>query len=142
MSGHYCVECREAAVGPVCERCGANTVAGFDAGAGSVPLGVDRASALCYAAMGFTAAFVLAVPVFRNNRTVKFHAYQSILVTALIVVAFFTSALFVPLSVREVAMFAVRVVTLALWASLLGLTLIGKNPSLPVIGPVAERQMM
>jgi uncharacterized membrane protein len=138
----YCLECREEAVGPVCHRCGANSIQGAGPGqAASAGLGTARASALCYAGWVLTAVVFLALPGYRRDRTVRFHAYQCILLAAALVVAFFTMALWVPLAWRESALWLLQVAALTLWMSLILLCWMGKSPSLPVIGPLAERQL-
>ncbi|MEZ5353312.1 MAG: hypothetical protein R2762_11800 [Bryobacteraceae bacterium] len=139
---HYCLECREEAVGPICHRCGANTITGANSTlTGATGSSADRAAALCYVLWFVSALVMLAIPRFRHSRTVKFHAYQSILLSALLMVVFFSLGLYLPLRLRDTVFWAFQVAALTLWVSMIALTWMGKNPSVPWVGGLAEKQM-
>ncbi len=72
---------------------------------------------------------------------VKFHAYQSILTSALMMILFFTAALYVPTGYRATAVWAIQILALTLWASMMALTWMGQNPALPLVGELAKKQL-
>ena len=157
----YCANCGSPVDGRFCPKCGAAApIAGPPPGASSYPppppptvqgLGMEEnlAAALCY--IPIIGIIFLLIDPYKQNRTIRFHAWQSI---------FFSVAWFV---VRIAMMFVWMVLRVALpygmwaiWAlisSLISLAFLGilifmavkayqrDRLVLPVITPLAEKQV-
>jgi len=99
----------------------------------------NAASALCYL-LGFITGIVFLVwAPYNQNRTIKFHAWQSIFLH----VAFIALNIILPAIGHFVGFALISLVDLAglvLWLYLLFVTFNGKTVRLPVIADFAEKQ--
>ncbi|MGH9723302.1 MAG: hypothetical protein ACRD8O_24080 [Bryobacteraceae bacterium] len=141
----FCSNCGAAVEGRYCPKCGTpmgaaggETGPGASPSAGSAGLTDNVASALCYLLGLFTGIVFLLIAPYNKNRTIRFHAFQSIFLhlAVLAVSVFVFSALrfaWMLIPVFQLAM-------LALWLYLLYKTYQGQKIVLPVIGPLAEKQ--
>src|SRR5262245_41966915 len=87
----FCATCGSAVEGRFCARCGS---AVDSAGGGPVqplaagaPLADNIASALCYALWLLTGVIFLVIAPYNQNRTVRFHAFQSIFASIAVFIA-------------------------------------------------------
>jgi len=151
----FCANCGAAVEGRFCAKCG--TPVGAAPPPGSVPpspgvgyqpasaagMSQNVASGLCYVLGFITGIIFLVLAPYNQNKTIRFHAFQSI---------FFSVAAFV---IRWALVFLFS--TIGLWTVFGLLTLIslfffciwlyllisafqGKTVVLPVIGPLAQQQ--
>jgi len=105
------------------------------------------ASALCYVLGLFTGIFFLVLAPYNQNRTIRFHAFQSIFLNvAAIALSFALTIVFTLLHFLG-ALFAL-VVGPIVWLCFIGLWLYlmfsayqGKMVVLPVIGDLAQKQV-
>jgi uncharacterized membrane protein len=128
-----------------CAKCGgrqAGARAGTDLAAGFSP---RTASILCYIPwVGWIAAIVvLASSTFRNNRTVRFHAFQGLylFVAGLIVKWVFTPFTFIGRGPHFHLAGLLELAILALWIFMIVKTSQEQVVSLPVIGELAEKSL-
>ncbi|MDR3792696.1 MAG: hypothetical protein P4L03_04870 [Terracidiphilus sp.] len=103
------------------------------------------ASALAYVTF-LPAIFFLMAPHYSANRTIRFHAWQSVLLT---VVAFAVSFILTIMTIFGVLFgaysvlrlnFAVFLIWLIVWALCIERALAGKRFKLPVLSTIAEKQ--
>lgn len=107
------------------------------------------ASALCYLLGLLTGILFLVLEPYNKNKTVRFHAYQSIFLhIGLIIVAFVLGIVF-SIIVRIVPVFGFLALALwpafwlgclALWLFLMYKAYNNQKVVVPVIGPLAEKQ--
>lgn len=101
----------------------------------SFGLGENTESALAYALWFVTGIFFLIME--DANRTVRFHAWQSILVSLALVIL--VSAMsYIPAAAPLIL--PVQLAGFLLWLALIGLAYGGRKISLPGIGALAESQ--
>ena len=159
----YCAQCGAQVTGAYCPQCGAAVSAGGTqpgyaaAGANSGSAAVaapgmseNVASALCYVVGLITGIIFLVLAPYNQNRTVRFHAFQSIFfhVGAIILwvgfmiimgmLGFLTHGLSVFIS-----LFLYPVLGLALfitWLYLMYAAYNNKTVVLPIVGPLARKQ--
>jgi uncharacterized membrane protein len=102
-------------------------------------LSQNTASALCYLVGFVTGIIFLVLAPYNQNRTIRFHAFQSIFFN----LAFIILSILLP-AVGHLAGFALlSIVDLAafiLWIYLLFSVYNGKQVRLPIIGDLAEKQ--
>ena len=143
----YCCQCgtQIAESNQYCAKCGARQAAGrpgIDFAAGFTP---RSASILCYIPwVGWIAAIVvLASNTFRHNRTVRFHAFQSLylFVAWLIVQWVFTPLSFLARGPHFPITGILQLAILALWIFMIVKTSQEEMYSLPVIGELAEKSL-
>ena len=150
----FCPSCGSQVDGRFCAKCGAAVAA--EAGGGATPMpppaaqasgmADNVAAALCYLLGLLTGILFLVLAPYNQNRTIRFHAFQSIFMH-LAVIAFFI--------VFEIVMgglaffggfFALALwplfslACLALWIFLMYKAYNNEKFVLPVIGPLAEKQ--
>ena len=129
----YCAKCGT-------RQAGARTSADF-AGA----ISPRTASILCYVPwMGWIAAIVvLASNTFRNNRTVRFHAFQGLylFVAWLIVHWVFKPLMFFAPGPHFPIALLLQLFILAIWIFMMVKTSQEEVYSLPIIGELAERSL-
>lgn len=157
----YCANCGAPVDGRFCPKCGAAAPAGPPPGAGQYPppspsaavqgLGMEEnlAAALCY--LPIIGVIFLLIDPYKQNRTIRFHAWQSI----------FFSVAYIVLRIALVFVWMVLRVALpygmwAIWAlfsSLISLAFLGilifmavkayqgDRLVLPVLTPLAEKQV-
>jgi uncharacterized membrane protein len=146
----FCPNCGSQASGAYCPNCGtpigssAGSASSYASSAGPTAgraggLSQNAASALCYALGFITGIIFLVLAPYNQNRTIKFHAWQSIffnlvfLILHIILPVVGHFAGFALLSVIDLAGFV-------LWLYLLFSVYNGKQVRLPVIGDLAAKQ--
>ena len=147
----FCPSCGSQVDGRFCAKCGA-AVAADPGGAGftapppaqvqSAGMTENVAAALCYLLTWLTGILFLVLEPYNKNRTIRFHAFQSIFFgVAWIVVGIFTTVL------SFVGLFFVSFLHLILllggcivWLMLMYKAYNNQKWVLPVIGPLAEKQ--
>jgi uncharacterized membrane protein len=103
------------------------------------------AGALCYALGFITGIIFLVLAPYNQNRTVRFHAFQSIFLH-LSWIAIFFALLFLRVIMHGLGFITflfsplISFAFFALWIYMLISTYQGKKVVLPVIGPLAEKQ--
>jgi uncharacterized membrane protein len=107
----------------------------------------NAASALCYALGLFTGILFLVLEPYNKNRTIRFHAFQSIFlnvaVLAIYIVLRIIFTMIFGLMGLGLGLLIVLIFDLgciALWLFLLVTTYQGRTTVLPVIGPLAQQQ--
>src|SRR4051794_33747386 len=154
----FCASCGSAVDGRFCAKCGA--VVGAPAAAGGAPppppgyppvasaagLTDNVASALCYLLGFITGIVFLVLAPYNQNRTIRFHAFQSIFMNlAAFVCSFALSIMFTMLHFFGAffGLFLGPVIWLAymaLWIYMMFQAYQGNTIVLPVIGPLAQKQ--
>jgi uncharacterized membrane protein len=163
----FCVQCGAEAPGNFCPRCGASisepaAAGGYPAGAqaGYAPpppgavtsagMSTNTASALCYLVGLVTGIIFLVLDPYNKNKTVRFHAFQSIFfhvgvivaMIALTILGSFLSLLthglagLLTLVLWPLLMLAIFV----LWLYLMWAAYNNKMVVLPIVGPLAQKQ--
>ena len=104
------------------------------------------ASALCYALGLITGILFLVIAPYNQNRTVRFHAFQSIFMHVAVIGCYIAASIvFSVFSLLHLfgLFFLLRLIWLAgfvLWVYMLVSTYQGKQVELPVIGQLARQQ--
>jgi uncharacterized membrane protein len=99
------------------------------------------ASALCYVPLIGGILFLVMAP-YNQKKSIRFHAFQSLFVFGIVMVVSWIIPIFYDVS-WSLGRLISRVVSLAGWALWIYLGVMayqGKKISLPVIGPLAEKQ--
>jgi uncharacterized membrane protein len=154
----FCTKCGAQTEGRFCANCGA-PVSSEAAGssqpgaasqiAPSEGLSENLASALCYLLWFITGVLFLLLEPYSHNRTIRFHALQSILLTIAVAVIWFVwgivaSALmpvpFIGVVLSTVLWGAISLAILACWLFLMWKAYNGQRFVMPIIGPFAEKQ--
>jgi len=147
----FCANCGAQVSGTFCQNCGTPVAGGTPpsgAGAGYVPptapiaaagLTDNVASALCYLFGLVTGIIFLLIAPYNQNKTIRFHAFQSIfmhvaIIVFWIVIGFITHGL----SLFLFPLFGLLVVVL--WLYMMYTAYNNKKVKLPVIGDLAEKQ--
>jgi uncharacterized membrane protein len=148
----FCPNCGSPAEGRFCQKCGAALDPGATPGATGTPtptagLGMDEnvAAALCY--LPFVGVLFLLIEPYNRNRTIRFHAFQSIFYyIAWIVVAIalgIISSIFFPVGLIFFWLMISRLVELALFVGLIVMAVKafqGQRFLMPIVGPMAQKQ--
>lgn len=157
----FCATCGAQVEGRFCAKCGgavASAGAG-PAGPGPQPMGQTMAvsggmtdnvaSALCYALGFITGILFLVIAPYNQNRTVRFHAFQSIFFNVgLIAVEIALSIVFsIMFHILHLLAFLGAIIfplfglgVFCLWLYLMFAAYQGKTVVLPIIGPLAQKQ--
>src|SRR5215467_2473470 len=147
----FCPNCGSPVEGKFCAKCGASVGLGTDPAAGSsIPTQTPGSSgasgmtdnvagALCY--IPIIGLIFLLIEPYNRNRTIRFHAFQSLfLLAAWIVVRILMVALAQILWSLYFLWTLVSLAFAVLWLFLIFKTFSGGKVVLPVIGPLAEKQ--
>ncbi|MBZ5576472.1 MAG: hypothetical protein LAP40_07945 [Acidobacteriia bacterium] len=151
----FCSNCGAEVDGRFCAKCGrpveaatpaAGPVAAKPLPAGAAPMADNLAGALCYVLLLITGILFLVLAPYNQNRAVRFHAFQAILLNIAWMVVWF--GLSITLGIVHMAgmvfgLFLSPLLTLAflaLWIYMIVTTYQGKTVVLPVIGPLAQQQ--
>ena len=112
--------------------------------AATAALDDNVASALCYSLWCLTGILFLVLEPYKNNKTVRFHAFQSIFAGLAVTILFYvlSTLAFVPLlGLLFSAIFLIYPLAwLALWVTLMYKAYNRERFLLPIIGPLAEKQ--
>jgi uncharacterized membrane protein len=156
----FCASCGTQVEGKFCPKCGAAIVAGgatppppplpgtYAAPVASAPMAENVASTLCYVLGLITGIIFLVLEPYSKNRTVRFHAFQSIFLNVAIIVIEIAFSIVFGIMLRITGFFGFFgiffpifwLALLALWLYLLLSTYQGKTIVLPIIGPLAQKQ--
>jgi len=155
----FCASCGTQVEGKFCPKCGAAIVAGGAAppppapGAYaapvSAPMADNVASMLCYVLGLITGIIFLVLEPYSKNRTVRFHAFQSIFLNVAIIAIDIVAGIVFRILLEILGFFAFLGIIfwpifglgcLCLWLFLLFSTYQGKTIVLPIIGPLAQKQ--
>lgn len=149
----FCPNCGSQVTGSFCPNCGTQVsgTTGSTGGAGysSVPptasvggLTENVASALCYL-FGFLSGIIfLVLAPYNQNRTIRFHAFQSIFLT----IAWFACSIIVAMlgSITHGLFWllspVVGLMFMLVWLYMMYTAFTNKKVKLPVIGDLAEKQ--
>src|SRR5580658_2669051 len=150
VEGRFCAKCGatvEAPAGPAAPPPVGGTYPPLSAPPAVAGMADNAASALCYVLGLITGILFLVLEPYNKNRTIRFHAFQSIFLNiALIVVAIALGIFDAMVSHLIGWWFAVTVgwfFNLALfvvWIYMIVTTYQGRTTVLPIIGPLAQQQ--
>jgi uncharacterized membrane protein len=146
----FCANCGSAVEGRYCPKCGTAVDAGLPPPppgppplAGPAGMTDNVAAAACYVLGAVTGVIMLLLAPYNRNRTIRFHAFQSIFLTvawivfwSLVRVVFSFLGFFSFYSLSSLVSLAFFV----LWVYLIISAYQGKKVVLPVIGRMAEQQ--
>ncbi|MDQ2900796.1 MAG: hypothetical protein M3Y07_13505 [Acidobacteriota bacterium] len=145
----FCPNCGTAASGQFCPNCGTN-IAAEPAGSTATPLRANApgltnniASALCYVVPLICGIVFLVLDPYKNDRKVRFDAFQSIfLAIAVIVVGYILEIVLPEISwnLYWPIHSLYRLACLLLWIYLAVKAFQNAKTVLPGIGPLAEKQ--
>ena len=156
----FCATCGAPVEGRFCAKCGSVVAA---PGAGSSgpaaqpvmaqPAAVSSgmtdnvASALCYALGLITGILFLVIAPYNQNKTVRFHAFQSIFAHVAVIVFWFVVGTVFSMMFHILHFLGLFVIYPVFWLAMLGLWIYlmvaayqGKTVVLPIIGPLAQQQ--
>jgi uncharacterized membrane protein len=143
----FCSQCGSAVEGKFCPKCGAPADEGSGAGAGAAPqaatagLSENVAGALCYVLGLITGILFLLLAPYNQNKTIRFHAFQSIFLNCAWIVLWIALSVILPFGVEAVFLPVLSLAALILWIYLIWKTYEGKTKVvLPVIGEFAQKQ--
>ncbi len=160
----FCASCGSQVEGRFCAKCGAAVGAG-PAGpppaqtpplasypppvppAGAAAMTDNAASALCYVLGLITGILFLVLAPYNQNRTVRFHAFQSIFLNVAVIIVAIALGILDAIIGRIIGWWFVGIVSMAfdlacfvLWIYMIVTTYQGRSPALPIIGPMAQQQ--
>lgn len=146
----FCPNCGTEASGAYCPNCGSRmggstgSASGYSSASGpavgrSSGLSQNAASALCYLLGFITGIIFLVLAPYNQNRTIRFHAWQSIFLS----IVFLVLTIVLPVLGHLAGIALLLVVDLAafvLWIYLLYSVFNGNQVRLPVIADWADKQ--
>jgi uncharacterized membrane protein len=134
-----CPTCQSPVEGGVCARCGTPVAERPGPAKETGPLAENEAAALCYLFWLFTGTFFLLWPRFRRNGVVRFHAWQSILLTGAIVLAVFLLGLVLPAALLDAFFWVVQIAVPGIWLFMMERAWRRRRIVLPGIGTLANK---
>ena len=150
----FCPNCGSQVSGTFCQNCGTPVTGGTapaGAGAAYVPpaapaaasgLTENGASALCYLFGLVTGIIFLLIAPYNQNKTVRFHAFQSIFLHVAFIVLWILLG-FMGILTHGLGFFLYPLLGLAaiiVWLYMMYSAYEGKKVKLPVIGDLADKQ--
>lgn len=144
----FCANCGAETSGAFCPNCGASIGAapGGQAAGGAAPvaggLTENTASALCYLFGLVTGIVFLVIAPYNQNKTIRFHAFQSIFMHVAVIVCFIGFG-FLGMITHGLSFFLSPLLGLAaflLWLYMMWSAYNNKKVVLPIIGPLAQGQ--
>jgi len=161
----FCSNCGAQVEGKFCAKCGTMVGAAPPQGASAAPpppggtmpppgaypatsagMSDNIASALCYVLGLLSGIFFLVVAPYNQNRLVRFHAFQSILLNLAVVVCWFVFVIAFGILHFVGLFFGLFIYPLLglgyfiLWLYMMFTAYQGRTVVLPVIGPIAQQQ--
>jgi uncharacterized membrane protein len=158
----FCPSCGAQVEGRFCAKCGATVEAPAGPAApppvgGTYPplspppavagMADNAASALCYVFGLITGILFLVLEPYNKNRTIRFHAFQSIFLNIAVIVVVIALSIFDVLVLHLLGWWlvwlvwiVVRLACFALWIYMIVTTYQGRTTVLPLIGPLAQQQ--
>ncbi len=148
----FCAQCGSEAQGSFCPSCGARVDAApavqpqANPGGSSSPTALEDhiVSALCYVAWPLTGVLFLVLEPYNRSRTVRFHAFQSILVFAALFAGFGALSIlaFLPLVglLFSLVTLVYPVFAFGLWLLLIIKAYNKEQYVVPVLGALAQSQ--
>jgi len=107
----------------------------------------NAASALCYVLGLVTGILFLILAPYNRNRTVRFHAFQSIFLNVAVIIIAIALGIFDALVGRLIGWWFASILSLVfdlaffgLWIYMIVTTYQGRTVALPIIGPLAQQQ--
>jgi uncharacterized membrane protein len=146
----FCPSCGASVEGRFCPKCG--TAMGGAAPAGAAPgaatgaatgMTDNMASALCYVLGLVTGILFLVLAPYNQNKTVRFHAFQSIFMHVSLIGIYIVLGFLVRMMLGFLGVMIFPLIGLAafvLWVYLIISAYQGKTVVLPVIGDLAKQQ--
>lgn len=134
----FCSSCGATVEGRFCPKCGAPVSGGGAAPAGG--LAENVAGALCYLLGFITGILFLVLAPYNQNKTIRFHAFQSIFLHVAFLVLWFVAGMILPSIVSLVLSPIIGLAGLAVWLFMMWKTYQNQKVKLPVIGDLAEKQ--
>lgn len=148
----FCSNCGAQVAGGFCQNCGTQIASGAGGGAAeatanpaaaqSAGLSTNAASALCYLFGFITGIIFLVLSPYNQDKTVRFHAFQSIFLNVAGIVFFIVWGI-VTTATGGIAALLYPVWLLAwfaLWLYMLFTAYNGKTVTLPLVGEFARKQ--
>lgn len=150
----FCANCGAQVSGTFCQNCGTPVSGGAapaGAGAGYVPpatpvaapgLTDNVASALCYLFGLVTGIIFLLIAPYNQNKTVRFHAFQSIFLHVAVIVLWILYSMigFLTHGLGFLLAPLFGLLVIALWLYMMFSAYNNKKVKLPIIGDIAEKQ--
>ena len=149
----FCPNCGTQTTGAFCPNCGAGAASGTGPAAGAAyapPAGTattsgmseNVASALCYLFSFITGIIFLVIAPYNQNKTVRFHAFQSIFLGVAVIVIEIAWSI-VSLITHGLGFLLYPLLLLfffGLWLYMMWTAYNNKKVKLPLIGDLAEKQ--
>jgi uncharacterized membrane protein len=158
----FCASCGAQVEGRFCAKCGATVDAPAGPAApppvgGTYPplasppavagMADNAASALCYVLGLITGILFLVLEPYNKNRTIRFHAFQSIFMHIAVIFLYIVLRILftmvfglVGLGLGLGVLMIFNLACLALWIFMIVTTYQGRTTVLPIIGPLAQQQ--
>jgi uncharacterized membrane protein len=158
----FCASCGAQVEGRFCAKCGATVDAPAGPAApppvgGTYPplspppavagMADNAASALCYVLGLITGILFLVLEPYNKNRTIRFHAFQSIFLNVAVIILAIGVGIFDSMLWHMIGFWLSSLVSLvfnlacfALWIFMIVTTYQGRTTVLPLIGPLAQQQ--
>lgn len=140
----FCSKCGASMEGNFCSKCGASTEPGAappqpqtQASAG---ISENAASALCYVVGLITGIIFLLIAPYNQNKTIRFHAFQSIFLNVAWILVWIALGILLPFGVEVFVMPLLSLGFVALWIYMIVKAYQNQKVRLPVIGDLAEKQ--
>lgn len=140
----FCANCGSPTEADVCPKCGSAIGLATPAAAGSAG---NVIPALCYLFIVVAGALLLAWSPYNRDPKIRFHAYQSIFLgVAWVAIWFVFSAVSLALHLAGIFFVAglssmIGMTFLVFWVYMIGNAYRGREVILPVIGPLAKREV-
>lgn len=144
----FCSNCGAQAAGGFCPNCGTPVAGGAAGSATAGPataqaagLSTNAAGALCYLFGFITGIIFLVLSPYNQDKTVRFHAFQSIFLNvAIIAIGVLLSILTAITGVAALLFPLLWLGSFIVWLYMMFTTYNGKNVHLPLIGELAQKQ--
>ena len=139
----YCAKCGTQFEGNFCSACGTPVAGGPPPavpGGAAAGLEPNVAAMLCYSLGLITGILFLVLAPYNANRAIRFHAFQSIFLSAGIIALQVAMGIVLPFGLLFLLGPLVSLGSFGLWIFMLVKSYQGAKVVLPVVGPLAEQQ--